>query len=355
MQLTFDNTTGLAMVRCALFMFYLVVGVRYLIFNKTKERSNYILGVLLLLWSFELLKDAVSQLYPWFLYMRKSYLLFDLLAIPLCTFYVMEMTCIHWLNWRRLFLHLVPFILWLLLFILFPIQAVYYAALGYPILYVAFVAPYIVVNLKCYETSIADNYSYKEHLDTKWLKTAILLFIINLFFCILLYSRPFVEGFYIYYAFCLAMWCYNIFHNENRQYPKLLRETEIEQRNSGDEISLDCDSKLQFKEKLSVCFEVDRLFLNPQLTVFDVALKIGTNRTYLSRYLNKNLHTTFYDYVNDFRLSYVEKQLISTELKISEIVQDSGFNSFSTLLRSFRKRHGCTPHEYRKHHVKIVH
>ena len=40
MQLTLDNTTELAMVHCALFMFYLVVGVRYFIFNKTNERSN---------------------------------------------------------------------------------------------------------------------------------------------------------------------------------------------------------------------------------------------------------------------------------------------------------------------------
>jgi len=238
------------------------------------------------------------------------------------------------------------------LYILFPINAVYYAALCYPVVYVILVAPYIFVNLQHYEASIADNYSYKEHLDIKWIKTVIFLFIANLFFCILLYSRPSEEGFYIYYAFCLAMWCYNIFHNEKRQYPELLHETKAEQTNREDEFLLDCGSKLQFREKLRACFEEDRLFLNPQLTVYDVAHRIGTNRTYLSRYLNNELHTTFYDYVNDFRLSYAEKKLLCSDQKIADITQDSGFNSFSTFLRSFRKRYDCTPNEYRKHHSK---
>jgi AraC-like DNA-binding protein len=126
----------------------------------------------------------------------------------------------------------------------------------------------------------------------------------------------------------------------------------IEQINREEGLLLDCCSKLQFREKLSACFKEDHLFLNQQLTVYDVAHRIGTNRTYLSRYLNNELHTTFYDYVNDFRLSHAEKQLLRSNLKIADVAQDCGFNSFSTFSRSFRKRYDCTPNEYRKHHSK---
>lgn len=48
--------------------------------------------------------------------------------------------------------------------------------------------------------------------------------------------------------------------------------------------------------------EKGRMFLNPKLSLTEVATAIGTNRTYLSEYLNNDLDTTFYEYVNGFRI-----------------------------------------------------
>lgn len=99
--------------------------------------------------------------------------------------------------------------------------------------------------------------------------------------------------------------------------------------------------------KLQSCFEKEELFLNPNLTMQDVAAKIGTNRTYLSVYLNKKLHMTFYDYVNSFRLKYAEELLINSNDKIANIAQKSGFNNLSTFISYYRKKNGCTPKELR--------
>jgi len=350
MDTTLDNSIELAMIRSALFMFYLVAGARYFIFNEAKERSKYVLGVLLLLWSFELLKDAVSQFYPWFAItsIRQSYLLFDLLAIPLCTFYVMETICKHWINRRRFVLHLLPYILWLLVFVLFRSNVVYYMALCYPILYVACVAPSIFIHLQHYERSIADNYSYKENIDIKWIKTVIFLFLGNLLFCVYLYSRPSEVLFCIYYAYCLLIWCYIIYHNEKLQSPELLTQNENEQPEDEEEKMSSYTFSSSSVEKLRVCFEDEKLFLNPRLNIRDVAGRVGTNRTYLSRYLNNEMNVSFYDYVNGYRLLYAEKRLVQTDDKIVDIAQDSGFNSFATFLRSFKKQIGCTPKEYRR-------
>lgn len=55
-------------------------------------------------------------------------------------------------------------------------------------------------------------------------------------------------------------------------------------------------------KKLQEYMEKGRMFLNPKLSLTEVATAIGTNRTYLSEYLNNDLDTTFYEYVNGFRI-----------------------------------------------------
>ncbi len=95
--------------------------------------------------------------------------------------------------------------------------------------------------------------------------------------------------------------------------------------------------------------EQDRLWLNPHLTLADLAMQVGTNRTYLSNYLNNTLQTTFYDYINGFRLEATLQQLhdpASTATMV-EIAESCGFNSISTFRRVFVRSKGCSFVEYR--------
>lgn len=95
--------------------------------------------------------------------------------------------------------------------------------------------------------------------------------------------------------------------------------------------------------------ETERMFLNPKLTLIEVAGAIGTNRTYLSEYLNNILHTSFYEYVNSFRIKEACFLLTSGKRKnLSEIAELSGFNSLSTFNRAFVKNTGETPTRYIK-------
>ena len=107
----------------------------------------------------------------------------------------------------------------------------------------------------------------------------------------------------------------------------------------------------QFTLHLHRIFEEEHLYLNPKLTIMDLAQAIGTNRTYISNYLNNVLGTTFFDYVNQYRLSYAEQLLRQTKMSIEEIADRSGFNSRSTFRRAFLKRFGCTPSHYRLQHL----
>lgn len=58
---------------------------------------------------------------------------------------------------------------------------------------------------------------------------------------------------------------------------------------------------------------------------------------------------TFSDYVNQYRLNYARRELISNpEIAVSNIILDSGISSVSAFYRLFKNEFGMTPNELRQ-------
>lgn len=89
-------------------------------------------------------------------------------------------------------------------------------------------------------------------------------------------------------------------------------------------------------------------YADKTLTLQRLASLLGTNRQYLSNYINQEQHKTFYEYINDFRLQAAKSLLDNRASSIEEAADQAGFNSYATFLRSFRKRYGQTPSNYLK-------
>lgn len=53
------------------------------------------------------------------------------------------------------------------------------------------------------------------------------------------------------------------------------------------------------------------------------------------------------EYVNNVRLSKAADMLSSTEKKIIDIAEETGFNNISYFIRTFKKNFGCPPQQYR--------
>lgn len=75
---------------------------------------------------------------------------------------------------------------------------------------------------------------------------------------------------------------------------------------------------------------------------------MDTNRSYLSAYLNQHQHTTFYEYVNQWRVRRAKELLAESAIPLEQIAGKSGFNSLSRFRRYFTKAVGMTPSAYRK-------
>lgn len=121
------------------------------------------------------------------------------------------------------------------------------------------------------------------------------------------------------------------------------------------ETEADDDEKSRHEEKegqnltnaLFKYCEEPMLFCTSDLSLQDLALAIGTNRTYLSKWFVEN-DTTFYTYINGLRIEYAAKLLRTTTNPVTHIQIASGFTSKTTFRKYFQDHYGCTPTEYRE-------
>lgn len=92
-------------------------------------------------------------------------------------------------------------------------------------------------------------------------------------------------------------------------------------------------------------------FLNPELTLKELSLDLKIPERLLSGVINQYNNQNFYDFVNYFRVEKAKRLLIENESRqktIQEIIWDSGFNSKSTFNLAFKKFTGTTPSEFKK-------
>ncbi len=93
--------------------------------------------------------------------------------------------------------------------------------------------------------------------------------------------------------------------------------------------------------------EEQRPYLKPNITISDLALYLGTNRTYLSKVINEEFNQNFNKFINNYRLQYSKKYLINNkEMNISTISELCGFNSYSTFNRCFKEKYGILPSQF---------
>lgn len=100
----------------------------------------------------------------------------------------------------------------------------------------------------------------------------------------------------------------------------------------------------------------EKPYLQPDLTISDLAAKLNCSRHHLSQVLNDHLKKTYYDYINQLRVEEA-KQILSNPVhqhqKIATVAYDAGFNSLSTFNDVFRKLTGQTPSQYRKQTIEF--
>ena len=333
----------------------------------------------------------------------------DLLTLPMYAIVLVEACRPLWMNWSRAFCFYIPFVVLMVTFWVHPVPLAYYAMHVVALFCAACIALWALRELPRFERALKEEYSYAEYINLHWLRGVILLF-----FCLLMlwvydsmssgvrYDNIFLfNSLVMWIAACFCFYRQSVVINAVKSYfvapsednaetnldaaendldkatahleaaeadqnaphvhtqPENVAETVAEPQPVAEQPvepepeELKLQQEAAFAERMYLLFEKEHVYLNPRLRLSELAMLLGTNRTYLSQYFNQNCESTFYDFVNDYRIHHAKLLLHSTDDTLETIAMNSGFNSLSTFRRAFVQREGMSPIEFRASNGKI--
>ena len=75
---------------------------------------------------------------------------------------------------------------------------------------------------------------------------------------------------------------------------------------------------------------------------------------YISRYFKEHFHITISQYVTYLRLKHAKQLLQDTDIPVTEIAMQSGYQNISYFIRSFKKTYEVSPLQYRKNKLTEI-
>ena len=85
-----------------------------------------------------------------------------------------------------------------------------------------------------------------------------------------------------------------------------------------------------------------------KITLEDLSSSIHMNKNYFCRFFKEKAGKTPFAYLNEYRINQAAGELMKTDLPITEIALNSGFENMSYFIRQFKHYRGCTPSVFRQ-------
>lgn len=85
------------------------------------------------------------------------------------------------------------------------------------------------------------------------------------------------------------------------------------------------------------------------IAVQDLAELCHFSEYHFMRFFKQHMNMTSIEYLNQYRMEMASRQLAQTDLPVTSVALESGFNNISYFNRVFKKKFGVTPREYRSY------
>ena len=94
----------------------------------------------------------------------------------------------------------------------------------------------------------------------------------------------------------------------------------------------------------------DKIYRSNEVSLDKLASMLGTNRTYISRVINRYADKSFWGYINMYRIADATSMLSDpdNDIPIKNIYEILGYNSPASFFRVFKDEVGCSPSIYRE-------
>ena len=280
------------------------------------------------------------------------------LIFALLMFYCVELLRPHWLNTKRVFYIMLP---WLLLVVALIISAVYdkqilvihtieqlsenlfqpdvFIRLLLVLLFVPYAIWLFVIDFNWHHSSVSR-------------KTTNIVVAMSIILCFTYIGSRGLQFFYAYIAheliyilitlFLVRLECTDRFHRATQQHnPATKPQMLVSESTMG-----------HLVHALDEVISNPDVWQNPDITINDIARIVGTNRTYLQVAAKQKGYASVMDMIHHVRIEYVCQQLRTVSSpQIQNIFYDAGYRSRTTAWRNFVNIMGCTPTEFEKPHL----
>lgn len=252
----------------------------------------------------------------------------------------------------------------------------WYQLSGYISMIIYFIASIRYYNL--YKKLMVQVLSYADSVLFKWIRNFLIAFLIILIVRLILfllsfsYNLRYWDTWWYFFAFSIAFYYIAVTGYANSVKTKTpfstdlftskpaillqyhepnsnIEEAEIIEKNNEVFEKEDDGFVKDWKEKIVQLVVSQKAYAEPELSLTDLAKKLGTNASVLSKAINKSFEMNFNDFVNYHRVLGVMEKLKAGEQKkqtLLGIAYDCGFNSKATFNRAFKKVAGTSPKDW---------
>lgn len=251
-----------------------------------------------------------------------------------------------WMNFRRTLTQVLPLIALLVVDYFIPWNLASLLTL-YPVVLVVL----LITHVHAYRKWCEENYSSLDDIDVQWIvRYLAMLAAVGLSFFYLCMSdnpnRLFMQNILLFVMFVYSTekillrkdpW-EGVVVNEEGELP-------IEEEPE----TFDTSANAAYRAKLEQWMQEKKPYLNPNFRLIDMREVLPLNRTYLSQLIHSEYDSTFYQFVNRYRIEEAKRLLQENpDMRIEDVASGSGFSSREVFTRVFAKETGVTPREWSK-------
>lgn len=141
--------------------------------------------------------------------------------------------------------------------------------------------------------------------------------------------------------------------------PNSVNSTVVEERVKAKYLksALSSEKQIDIHAKLTKTMDEQKLFLNPELTIGQLAEALAVHPSHLSQVINSMESKSFYDFINALRINEFKKMAAKSENQkytLLALAFECGFNSKTAFYRNFKQVTGQSPTHYLKeNHIQI--
>ncbi len=212
-----------------------------------------------------------------------------------------------------------------------------------------------------YKRYVRNNFSDTEEIEFSWLRKLLIGFVVvlSLMYLFRLFDAYIQELHYTqnwFSFFAVSVWIYYLSiagYTSGEHIPIALQYAPEDAPPPASPSTDDQEAKEigDWKNKIKKWMAEQRPYLNPELTLPEMAGQLGAGASLLSRVINQGFGQNFNDFINAHRVEAVKAKLTKGENEqytLLAIAMECGFNSKATFNRAFRKFTGMSPREFQR-------